>query len=74
MALLSELPNSYVVESPEQAMALLNPLRGEIVARLMEPASAAEVARQLGEQPQRVNYHLKALQIHRQELRSRRIT
>jgi DNA-binding transcriptional ArsR family regulator len=60
--LLSELPNSYVVETPEQAMALLNPLRGEIVARLMEPASAAEVARQLGEQPQRVNYHLKALE------------
>jgi DNA-binding transcriptional ArsR family regulator len=60
--LLSELPNSYVVETPEQAMALLNPLRGEIVARLMEPASAAEVARQLGEQPQRINYHLKALE------------
>jgi DNA-binding transcriptional ArsR family regulator len=59
---LNELPESYVVDTPEQAMALLNPLRGEIVARLMKPASAAEVARQLGEQPQRVNYHLKALE------------
>lgn len=34
---------TYVVESPEQAMALLNPLRAEILSRLAEPASAAEV-------------------------------
>lgn len=53
---------SYVVESPEQAMALLNPLRAEILARLAEPASAAEVARGINEIPQRVNYHLKALE------------
>ncbi|MFD2369554.1 winged helix-turn-helix domain-containing protein [Brevibacillus sp. GCM10020057] len=54
--------DTYVVESPEQAMALLNPLRAEILSRLTEPASAAEVARGINEIPQRVNYHLKALE------------
>ena len=53
---------TYVIESPEQAMALLNPLRAEILSRLVEPASAAEVARAINEIPQRVNYHLKALE------------
>lgn len=53
---------SYVVETPEQAMALLNPLRAEILSRLVEPASAAEVARGINEIPQRVNYHLKTLE------------
>lgn len=56
------IQESYVLESPEQAMALLNPLRGEIVAHLQEPASATEVARQLSETPQRINYHLKSLE------------
>lgn len=53
---------TYVVESPEQAVALLNPLRAEILSRLSEPASASEVARGINEIPQRVNYHLKALE------------
>jgi DNA-binding transcriptional ArsR family regulator len=60
--MLKEIQDSYSIESPEQATVLLNPLRGEIVAQLMEPASAAEVARQLGETAQRINYHLKALE------------
>jgi DNA-binding transcriptional ArsR family regulator len=59
---LNPIQESYVLESPEQAMALLNPLRGEIVAHLQEPASATEVARQLSETPQRINYHLKSLE------------
>jgi DNA-binding transcriptional ArsR family regulator len=60
--LLNEILESYVIESPEQAMALLNPIRGEIVAHMIEPASASEVARQLSETPQRINYHLKTLE------------
>lgn len=60
--MLVQIQESYVLETPEQAMALLNPLRGEIVARLLEPASASEVARQLNEIPQRINYHLKLLE------------
>ncbi|MGG1516592.1 helix-turn-helix domain-containing protein [Paenibacillus oryzisoli] len=54
--------DSYYIESPEQATVLLNPLRGEIIAQLQEPGSAAEVARTLGETAQRINYHLKALE------------
>jgi DNA-binding transcriptional ArsR family regulator len=53
---------TYRVESIEQAAQLLHPLRGEILSRLSEPASAAEVARELGESPQRINYHMKALE------------
>ncbi|MBD0383719.1 ArsR/SmtB family transcription factor [Paenibacillus sedimenti] len=60
--MLNDIQDSYYIESPEQATMLLNPLRGEIIAQLMEPASAAEVARQLGESAQRINYHLKALE------------
>jgi DNA-binding transcriptional ArsR family regulator len=57
-----EMQETYVVEAPEQALTLLNPLRGDILSRLAEAGSATEVARALGETPQRVNYHLKALE------------
>lgn len=60
--MMNDIQESYYIELPEQAMVLLNPLRGQILAQLMEPASAAEVARQLGETAQRINYHLKALE------------
>lgn len=56
------LPEVYRLETPEQAMALLNPLRAEILRALAEPGSASEVGRQLGEAPQKINYHLKALE------------
>jgi len=52
----------YRLENPEQALALLNPLRAEILRILNEPSSASEVGRQLGETPQKMNYHLKALE------------
>ncbi|GLI09075.1 transcriptional regulator [Paenibacillus tyrfis] len=57
-----DILESLRIEAPEQAMALLNPLRADIAARLAAPASAAEVARAIGEAPQRINYHLKALE------------
>lgn len=57
-----KIPETHVVRSPEQAAALLNPLRAEILAHTREPASAAEVARKIGDSPQRINYHLKALE------------
>lgn len=57
-----KIRETYLVETAEQATALLNPLRAEILSRLTEPASAAEVARNINEIPQRVNYHLKALE------------
>jgi DNA-binding transcriptional ArsR family regulator len=55
------IQETYFVESPEQASALINPLRAEIVAHLKEPRSATEVAKKMHETPQRINYHLKAL-------------
>ncbi|WP_187274205.1 helix-turn-helix domain-containing protein [Paenibacillus sp. N3.4] len=60
--MLKDMQDSFYIQSPEQATVLLNPIRGEIIAQLMEPASAAEVARILGETAQRINYHLKALE------------
>ncbi len=52
----------HIVESPEQATALMNPLRAEILSNLRKPASASEVARNINESPQRINYHLKMLE------------
>lgn len=52
----------YRLETPEQALALLNPLRADMLRILAEPVSASEIGRQLGETPQKVNYHLKALE------------
>lgn len=56
------LRDVYTVVRPEQASCLLNPLRAEILARLREPASAAQVAREVGETAQRINYHVKELE------------
>ncbi|SDD76808.1 Helix-turn-helix domain-containing protein [Paenibacillus sp. UNCCL117] len=52
----------YRLEYAEQAVALLNPLRAEVLRLLCEPASASEIGRQVGETAQKVNYHLKALE------------
>jgi DNA-binding transcriptional ArsR family regulator len=43
-------------------MAAAAPLRRRILDELDEPASAAEVARRLGEPRQKVNYHLRVLE------------
>lgn len=57
-----EIRETYLVESPDQATALLNPLRAEILSKMKEPASSAEVARMIKETSQKVNYHVKALE------------
>ncbi|UFJ40879.1 helix-turn-helix domain-containing protein [Brevibacillus humidisoli] len=57
-----QIAETYFVESAEQAMTLLHPLRAEMLSRLTEPASATELARGLNETPQRINYHLKTLE------------
>lgn len=56
------IQETYLIELPEQASALINPLRAEILTQLKQPSSATEVAKKLKETPQRINYHLKALQ------------
>ena len=52
----------HMVRDSDALRALSHPTRIELLERLREPASAAEVARQLGQPRQRVNYHLKALE------------
>ena len=51
-----------VLNDPETLQVLGHPLRVEILEALREPASAATVARQIGQPRQKVNYHLKELE------------
>jgi DNA-binding transcriptional ArsR family regulator len=52
----------HVVEEPEELAALAHPLRVRILDVLRTPASAATVARAVGQSRQNVNYHLKELE------------
>src|SRR5262245_5711973 len=51
-----------VIESPAVAAIVLDPTRSRLLAELVEPASAAELAARLGVARQKVNYHLRALE------------
>jgi DNA-binding transcriptional ArsR family regulator len=62
MFMKSKIQEKYVVEDIEQAAALLHPTRVEILMKLREARSSAEVARLIGDTPQKVNYHMKALE------------
>ena len=53
-----------MIESPQAAVAALDPARSRVLAALAEPGSATSVARTLGLTRQRVNYHLRALESH----------
>jgi DNA-binding transcriptional ArsR family regulator len=50
------------IEDVEQAMALLKPLRLEILRRLGEPRTCPELAEIFNESAQKIYYHVKALQ------------
>jgi len=54
-------PRVLSIRSPEGLQALCHPTRVEMLEVLREPATAAAVARAIGQPRQRVNYHLKAL-------------
>src|SRR5262245_40371656 len=54
-------PRVHTVRDGVELKALSHPARVEVLERLREPGSAAEVARKLGQPRQRINYHLKAL-------------
>jgi DNA-binding transcriptional ArsR family regulator len=45
----------------DQLAAVIQPVRRAVLAEIVEPASAAEVARRLSIKPQLANYHLRAL-------------
>jgi DNA-binding transcriptional ArsR family regulator len=51
-----------LIEEPNQAEALLNPIRLELLKRADEPRSCGELAAALGETPQKVYYHVKVLE------------
>jgi DNA-binding transcriptional ArsR family regulator len=56
------LPALSLVQEPDQAAALIDPTRRDLLARLREPGSAAGLAREIGLPRQRINYHLKELE------------
>jgi DNA-binding transcriptional ArsR family regulator len=56
------VPETFVVSEPEQAAALLHPVRSEIISLLKEPRSATELSKIMNDTAQKVNYHLKALE------------
>ena len=53
-----------VIESAEAAAAALDPVRARLLGELAVPASAAGLAARVGIARQKVNYHLKALEVH----------
>ncbi len=59
---LTEAPAVLVLESPEAAASLLNPLRRRILEHLTRPDSASGVARHLRLPRQKINYHLRELE------------
>lgn len=50
------------IEEVDQAAALLNPLRLDLLKRMAEPRSCPELAEFVGETPQKVYYHVKTLE------------
>lgn len=53
-----------VVRDRDRAEVLLHPLRLGIMEAAREPGSAAELARRLGQKPQKINYHVQRLVEH----------
>ncbi len=53
-----------VIESTENAIAALDPVRSRLLSELAEPASAATLAGRVGIARQKINYHLRALEVH----------
>src|SRR5882762_2081400 len=51
-----------LIESAEQAGALLSPLRMKLLKLAGEPRTCTEFAESLGESPQKIHYHVKVLE------------
>jgi DNA-binding transcriptional ArsR family regulator len=51
-----------VLDEPERVRLALSPIRRRLLQRLREPASATQLAHELGLSRQRINYHLRALE------------
>ncbi len=53
-----------VLDNPAAATLALDPIKGRILAALREPGSAASLADRVGLTRQKINYHLRALELH----------
>jgi DNA-binding transcriptional ArsR family regulator len=53
-----------LIDDPAAAEASLDPIRGRLLAALVEPASATMLAARVGIARQKVNYHLRELERH----------
>ena len=52
----------FYIEDIDQAMILLKPARIELMKRLDEPRTCPELAQSFGDTPQKIYYHIKALE------------
>lgn len=52
-----------LLEEPDRVRTALSPARRQLLDRLREPSSATRLAAELGVSRQRVNYHLRALEV-----------
>jgi DNA-binding transcriptional ArsR family regulator len=53
-----------VIEDPAAAAVALDPVRARLLAELVHPGSAATLAARVGLARQKVNYHLRTLELH----------
>ena len=53
-----------VIEDPAAAVVALSPVRARLLAELSVPGSASTLAPRVGLSRQKVNYHLRALEVH----------
>ena len=51
-----------VIDDPAAAEASLDPIRGRLLAELVQPGSASTLAERIGLSRQKANYHLRALE------------
>jgi DNA-binding transcriptional ArsR family regulator len=57
----TQLRELEAVGRTETAELLLHPLRQRILQEAVDPSSASEIARRIGDTPQKVNYHVRTL-------------
>lgn len=58
------MENVHVIDDPASASVALDPVRSRLLSELREPLSAAAVAGRMGLPRQKVNYHLRTLEMH----------
>jgi predicted ArsR family transcriptional regulator len=59
---LPRMRDVLLIDDPERADVLVRPGRAELLQRLLEPRSCSVLAQELGSTPQKVHYHVKALE------------